>query len=336
MWPGAVELAIQREDLPLLDEMIARGASLSDDGLLEAVISHPSMIEPFRERFLKAYPQGCAGYGRATIIAAVIEYPESSRLIDMLFAFNLVSGVNLLGDKYGITVLAIAIKLARRPDIRLIERLLDAGSDANVTMANFTDPGHSLGGQFDSLRDPLDCTSTIRLPIKTTPLLLSILEGEADIVRLLIERGADVNKAARFGISRTPLQQAAELNNLEIVSLLLKNGADVNASTAIFTGATALQFAAIHGNCEMASLLLDHGARFDVPPPKGPYGRWPLEAAAENGRLDMIQLLWDVNNGPFEDKQCQSAMRLAEYYGHFGCRDLIKELMAKSSGEYQI
>ncbi|KAI0412569.1 hypothetical protein F5X98DRAFT_391834 [Xylaria grammica] len=334
MWPGAVKLAIQREDLPLLDEMIARGASPSDDGLLEAVSSHPSMIEPFLERFLKVYPQGCAGYGRAAIRAAVIKYPESSRWIDMLFAFNLVSGVSLLGDEDGITLLAVAIKMAGRPNIRLIERLLDAGSDANVTMANFTDTGQTSRGKLDFLRDPLDCKGRKCLPIKTTPLLLSIVEGEEDIVRLLIERGADVNKAARFGISHTPLQQAAEMNNLEIISLLLKNGADVNAPTAIFTGATALQFAAIHGNCQMASLLLDHGARFDVPPPKGPYGRWPLEAAAENGRLDMIQLLWDANNGPFEDKQCQMAMRLAEHNGHFGCRDLIKELMAKSSGEY--
>ncbi|OTB06015.1 hypothetical protein M426DRAFT_319378 [Hypoxylon sp. CI-4A] len=99
----------------------------------------------------------------------------------------------------------------------------------------------------------------------------------------------------------------------------------------MFKGATALQFAAIHGNLEMAIILIEHGARLDVPPPRSPHGRWPIEGAAENGRLDMIQLLWNANNGPFDDKQCQKAIRLAEYQGHFGCSDLIRELMAKST-----
>ncbi|KAI1735272.1 hypothetical protein F4680DRAFT_470180 [Xylaria scruposa] len=318
-WPGAINVAIKCGDLCLLDELVSRGARLDDDKALEtALISNFSMARPLLERYRKGYPKGCTGYGRRSIELALHRYPERLEWMDLLLEFDLVSGDNIREDKRGITLLALAIHSFKRyqffregcPGISVIEKLLDAGSDTNVIM--------------------FDISMNRSLYFNTTAFLLAIETTRADIVKLLIERGAEVNKPARFGIRRTPLQKAAELNNIEIVGLLLEHGAEVNAPPAIFGGATALQFAAIHGNCELAMTLIEHGAQLDLSPSKGPHGRWPLEGAAENGRLDMIQLLWDANSGPFDDKQCQKAMRLAEHYGHLGCRDLIKELMANS------
>ena len=118
---------------------------------------------------------------------------------------------------------------------------------------------------------------------------------------------------------------------IPLMNLLLSRGADVNAAPARFFGATALQFAAIHGNIEMAKILIEHGARQNIPPPDGLRGRYPLEGAAENGRFDMIELLWNAPGGCFSDEQCQKAMRRAESKGHFGCKEKIEELMARSS-----
>ncbi|RYC65394.1 hypothetical protein CHU98_g802 [Xylaria longipes] len=314
--PDMLSVAIELHDLRLFDELIARGARLDNDRpLLTALIYHSSMIKPLLERYRQAYPQVPAGYCHAFIEKAIGERPQRPEVIDALFEFGLMTEDKFRSINCDETLLAHAIKLGppnpgeKHSNKCLIERLLDAGSDVNATMDD-------------------DYVST------TTALLLAIEREYANTVRLLIQRGAEVNKPACFGIKRTPLQKAAEVNNLEIVTLLLKNGAEVNALPAISNGATALQFAAINGNCQLAMTLIEHGARLDVPPPKGLRGRWPLEGAAENGRLDMIQLLWDANNGPFDDKQCQKAMRRAEYYGYLGCRDLIKELMAGSPIEY--
>ena len=126
------------------------------------------------------------------------------------------------------------------------------------------------------------------------------------------------------------------MNALDMVSLLLNHEADVNAAPAMFEGGTALQLAAINGNLEIARVLIEHGARLDIPPPRGRLGRWPLEGAAENGRLDMIQFLWEVNDGPIDDRQCQKAMKLAEHRGHLGCKKLIEQLMANTPYTGQI
>lgn len=74
---------------------------------------------------------------------------------------------------------------------------------------------------------------------------------------------------------------------------LLQRGADVNGRPATRGGGTALQFACIAGDCNIAAMLLKHGADLGARPSQI-HGRWPLEAAAEHGRLEMIQLLWDA------------------------------------------
>ncbi|KAJ8120773.1 hypothetical protein ONZ43_g2606 [Nemania bipapillata] len=99
-------------------------------------------------------------------------------------------------------------------------------------------------------------------------------------------------------------------------------------------GGTALQFAAISGNCEMAVELLERGANLYMLPSKI-MGRWPIEGAAENGRLEMISFLWQAqqqtlylafeDNG-FREKNFKKALRLARDNGHIGCSDLIAHL----------
>jgi ankyrin repeat protein len=60
----------------------------------------------------------------------------------------------------------------------------------------------------------------------------------ADIVKLLIDKGADVN-ARRADDRETALMWAAQIADLDLVRLLLKNGADVHAKDC--HGKTALR-----------------------------------------------------------------------------------------------
>ena len=69
--------------------------------------------------------------------------------------------------------------------------------------------------------------------------------GDAKAVRLLVDRGADVN--ARDADGRTALMLACNSDtlSLDVVKLLIARGADVNAKTP--AGQTAAGFAAIRG-----------------------------------------------------------------------------------------
>ena len=80
--------------------------------------------------------------------------------------------------------------------------------------------------------------------------------GHTEIVKLLLERGADVNITNHY--SCTVLVSASNEGNAEIVKLLLAHGADVNIRNR--SNRTALMCAASSGHTEIVKLLLEHGA----------------------------------------------------------------------------
>jgi ankyrin repeat protein len=123
-----------------------------------------------------------------------------------------------------------------------------------------------------------------------TPLLLAIGTQNLELVKLLIDNGADVNHPAAWTIMRTPLQMACETGNLEIIQVLFEHGAWINAPPAVERGGTALQLAAIKGYGGIVELLLSLGADVNAAP-SPVNGRTALEGAAEHGRLDTVKLL---------------------------------------------
>ena len=96
-------------------------------------------------------------------------------------------------------------------------------------------------------------------------LLQAVLHHHLEVVKLLLNHGAEVNVRGR-DYCTTPLQLA--IYHVEIIKLLLENGADVNAKGRF--DETALQQAVSHGHWEVVKLLLDHGA--DVNAKEGKYG----------------------------------------------------------------
>src|SRR4029079_16924214 len=84
--------------------------------------------------------------------------------------------------------------------------------------------------------------------------------GDIAAVRVLLDKGADVNAFDPFG--RTPLMYAAisDLLPVDVAKLLIERGADVNAVTrhkqAGDTGWTVLDIARSHGANPMVDLLV--------------------------------------------------------------------------------
>lgn len=83
-----------------------------------------------------------------------------------------------------------------------------------------------------------------------------------DMVTLLIESGADVNKASRIN-NITPLIAAVITNNIEIVKVLLASGADINQPGGMFNR-TPLIMAARMGFTDIVHELLMAGADTSV------------------------------------------------------------------------
>ncbi|KAJ7112578.1 hypothetical protein C8R44DRAFT_882341 [Mycena epipterygia] len=108
--------------------------------------------------------------------------------------------------------------------------------------------------------------------------------GHANIIRLLLEKGADINAVdAKHG---SALQAASAEGHTETARLLLKEGADVNAAGGHY--GTALQAASYGGSPEIVRILLKEGA--DVNAEGGTYGT-ALQAASYIGSLEVVQIL---------------------------------------------
>ena len=87
-------------------------------------------------------------------------------------------------------------------------------------------------------------------------LFIASQNGHLDVVRLLLQKGADKDKANNNGA--TPLYIASRRGHLEIVRHLLQEGADKDKGDN--NGMTPLFFASSQGHLDIAKLLLLAGA----------------------------------------------------------------------------
>jgi ankyrin repeat protein len=92
-----------------------------------------------------------------------------------------------------------------------------------------------------------------------TALHLAIFGNQEHTARVLIERGADVNRLSTSSVAKVPpLGTAAFVRSLPLARLLLGAGADVDGPEG--SGFTALHTAAANGDIDLARLLLARGA----------------------------------------------------------------------------
>lgn len=118
-----------------------------------------------------------------------------------------------------------------------------------------------------------------------TPLHLAALASEKEKAATLIEGGADVTLGNAVG--HTALHMTGHSGSVEIAKLLIDKGANVNRPDR-FRDITPLHTAALHGQPEIVKLLLDSGADAQATLKNGMV---PLEWALNSGQLECVKAL---------------------------------------------
>lgn len=118
-----------------------------------------------------------------------------------------------------------------------------------------------------------------------TPLIYACLKSARDLVKLLLDNGADANLGNRK--NRTPLHFAAESGNYQIISLLIDAGADVNCTDN--NGVTPLMVLAQNGRTDAALKLLKN-SEIDISI-KDNDSRMAIDYATTSGLRDLVQAL---------------------------------------------
>nr|XP_048312314.1 ankyrin-1 isoform X13 [Myodes glareolus]XP_048312315.1 ankyrin-1 isoform X13 [Myodes glareolus] len=146
-----------------------------------------------------------------------------------------------------------------------------------------------------------------------TALHIAALAGQDEVVRELVNYGANVNAQSQKGF--TPLYMAAQENHLEVVKFLLENGANQNVATE--DGFTPLAVALQQGHENVVAHLINYGTKGKVRLPA-------LHIAARNDDTRTAAVL--LQNDPNPDvlsKTGFTPLHIAAHYENLNVAQLL-------------
>jgi ankyrin repeat protein len=118
------------------------------------------------------------------------------------------------------------------------------------------------------------------------PLVMAAYEGHNEILKLLLEAGADVS-AVDPGMKATALHAAAYAGRTEAAKLLIAHHIDIDKQGP-YNGYTALHDALWQNHIETAKVIIEAGANLSL---KSNQGQTPLEFARSKKLGELVTLM---------------------------------------------
>ncbi|HEY0962159.1 MAG TPA: ankyrin repeat domain-containing protein [Pseudomonadales bacterium] len=244
---------------------------------------------------------------------------------------------------------------AQQADLATIRQLLQQGVNVNEPQIDGTTALHwavqANDTQMTRVLIEAGADVSARNRVGAPPLLPAAINGNAELLELLLGAGADPNQAVSV-TGDTPLMLAARTGLTDAIDVLLAHGADVNAREA-WGHTTPLMWAVAQNHADAARLLIENGADIEarsvyVPPDTGrgfegglPRERRPEEVgpvvlasgeftplllAARDGHLEAATVL--VEAGADVDAIAadgKNALSLAIFNGSYALADYLVE-----------
>ncbi|MFD4787205.1 ankyrin repeat domain-containing protein [Streptomyces sp. NPDC058459] len=171
-----------------------------------------------------------------------------------------------------------ALELAKDDGLDAIARLIEARNEADAAhIENLTLITAIKSGDLGEVRRLISSGVPVneRAPVvggfddDYTPLGIATREGNADIVRVLLDAGADPRRV--IGLMRgTPVHEAGYFGHTEVLRSLTEKSGSAGTPTieldaqGPYNGLTALHDAVWHGHLAAARVLVGAGARLDL------------------------------------------------------------------------
>jgi len=124
---------------------------------------------------------------------------------------------------------------------------------------------------------------------KMSPLLWAVSKHNLPLVKLLLDYGSDPNQPKKDGVTPiflTTAIRSPDVNDLSITKLLVERGADVNRRDD--THGTPLIWVGFYGHVPIAEFLLEHGADVNA---VDQFGQTALNMAERQHQENMISFL---------------------------------------------
>ena len=213
-------------------------------------------------------------------IHLAIQNGETEYIEKLMYYNHFPGDINALDDS-GLSPLHVAILYKQE---KIVELLLKNGADVNMMSSETT----ILMEVMEMLREPHSnpwCKIfDFDLYINLTPLHFATITGSLNIVRFLLENGANVNLENEQGLR--PIHSAIHSENVEIVSLLFQNQAELdncNKSNKVLGAEALTSCAADHGSTEIIKLLFQKGIKVK--------GTRAFQIAMERDHMDIVKEL---------------------------------------------
>ena len=154
------------------------------------------------------------------------------------------------------------------------------------------------------------------------PLHVAAQQGNASMVQLLLDYGAQINAENRF--REQPIHLAATFNSIEVLRVLIDKGAALDCLNQ--DGRQPIHMAAKFGSTGAVFVLLHKGATFDC---LDQDGRQPIHLAAKYGSVRTLRALLD--KGATVDCLDQDGRQPIHLAAKYGSIEIIHALLDKGA-----